>query len=373
MSVSVPTGSPLVGKSLAESRLGDVFSLGVMAIVRDGVSHLIPSPQERLQAGDRLLVKGKKEDLQTAEGLHGLPVEAEMPADLGDLESDEICLAEVVLAPRSTVAGKTLPQLHFREKYGFNVVAIMRQGEVYRNLRYLALRFGDALLLHGQRAKLKLLASEPDFLILSEEAQEPPLLHRAPLAAIVMAGVVGSVIAGLIPIYIAAVTGAVLMVLSGCLTMNEAYRAIEWRAVFLIAGMLPLGLALQETGAAELLTRGVVGTVGGYGPLAVIAGLYVLTAIGAQVMPTAAVAILVAPIAINTANDLGMSPYALMMAVALSASASFMSPVAHPANVLIMGPGGYRFIDYIKVGLPLTLVCLLVTLLLLPLVWPVYP
>jgi di/tricarboxylate transporter len=155
--------------------------------------------------------------------------------------------------------------------------------------------------------------------------------------------------------------------------MDEAYRAIEWKAVFLIAGMLPLGIAMQETGAASFLTQQVVAAVGDLGPMAVVAALFLVTAFCAQVMPTAAVAILMAPIALNTANDLGISTNALMMAVALSASASFMSPVAHPANVLIMGPGGYRFIDYIKVGLPLTIVCLVTVLLVLPLVWPLVP
>ncbi len=373
MAVKVPNESPLVGQTLTESRLGDVFSLGIMGIVRDGATQLIPPPEERLEAGDMLLVKGKKEDLITAEGLHELPVDTEMAPSLDDLESELVGLAEAVLAPRSAAAGKTLPEIHFREKYGLNVVAVMREGKPQRNLRYLPLKFGDALLLHGPREKLKVLGSEPDFLVLTEEAQEAPLIQKAPLSALLMAGVVASVILGLVPIYIAAVAGAILMVLTRCLTMDEAYRVIEWRAVFLIAGMLPLGVALQESGAAELLTRGVVSTVGGMGPIAVVAGLYLLTAFSAQVMPTAAVAILVAPLALNTAAELGMSPYALMMAVALSASASFMSPVAHPANVLIMGPGGYRFVDYIKVGLPLTLVCLLVTLLVLPLVWPLAP
>ena len=373
MSLSVPADSPLVGQTLAESRLGDVFSLGVMGMVRGGFRRLIPPPDSRLAAGDRLIVKGRKEDLMMAGGLHELPIADDVSPDLEQLESEKIGLAEAVVGPRSSVSGKTLPELHFREKFGFNVLAIMREGEPQRNLRYFRLRFGDALLLHGPREKLKILGADPDFLVLTEEAQDPPLIAKAPLAALIMASVVGSVILGLAPIYIAGVAGAILMVLTGCLTMDEAYRSIEWQAVFLIAGMLPLGLALQESGAATYLADAVVGLVGGMGPLAAIAGLYLFTALAAQVMPTAAVAILVAPISIKTAADLGMSPYAVMMAVSLSASASFMSPVAHPANVLIMGPGGYRFIDYIKVGLPLTIVCLIVTLLLLPLFWPLVP
>ncbi len=281
---------------------------------------------------------------------------------------------EVVLSPHTTLAGQSLRQIHFRAKYGLNVLAIWREGRAYHsNLRDMALRFGDAFLLYGSRDRLKVLGSEPDFLVLTEEAQEAPKLNKAPVAALLMGVVLLPVILGWLPIYITAVMGATLMVVAGCLTMEEAYRSIEWKAVFLIAGMLPLGIAMQQTGAARLLADGVVSTVGGLGPLAVLAGLFVLTTLATQVMPNPAVAVLLAPIALNTANDLGMSPYALMMTVALAASASFLSPVSHPANVLIMGPGGYRFTDYIRVGLPLTVVVLVVTLLVLPLFWPLFP
>ena len=371
MVLKVPGGSSLAGQTLAESRLGYDFGLGVMGIVRGDTTRLMPPAETRILAGDTLLVKGNEEDVRALSGLGQLKVADPGEADLEGLESDKVAMAEAVLAPRAGIAGKTLVELHFREKYGLNVLAITRGGETLReHLRDLPLRFGDALLLHGPREKLKLLGSEPDFLVLTEEAQEELRVEKAPVSALIMGGVVLSVLAGWLPIYIAAVSGALLMVLSRCLTMDEAYRAIEWRAVFLIAGMLPLGLAMQSSGAAEFLTSNVVGMTGGMGPVALVAALYLTTAVGAQVMPTSAVAILMAPIAINTASQLGVSPYALVMTISLSASASFMSPVAHPANVLIMGPGGYRFIDYIKVGLPLTIVCLIATLLVLPIVWP---
>ncbi len=371
--VRVPHGSALAGKSLIESRLGEGYGIGVLGVVRGEQTDLSPPPSYRIQEDDGLLIKGLREDLETVQALHGLEA-GTRGIDLDLLESERIGLAEVVLSPRSTLAGKTLAELHFREKYGLNVVAISRAGEIIRRgLKDEPLFFGDALLLHGSRARLKVLASEPDFLVLDAEAVEAVEPRKAPLAAFLMLGVIISVVVGWLPIYIAAVTGALLMVLTGCLTMDDAYSAIEWRAVFLIAGMLPLGIALQKTGAAEFLTLQVVSAVGGYGPMAVVAALFLVTAFAAQVMPTAAVAILMAPIALNTASDLGLSPQALLMAVALSASASFMSPVAHPANTLIMGPGGYRFVDYIKVGLPLTILCLVTVLFLLPLVWPIVP
>jgi len=234
----------------------------------------------------------------------------------------------------------------------------------------MALYLGDALLLYGPHEKLKVLGSEPDFLVLTEEAQAALRLERAPWAVGIMAAVLLPVILGWAPISIAAVAGAVLMVLTGCLTMEEAYRHIEWKAVFLIAGMLPLGLAMEQTGTAHLLAQGLVGSLGSLGPMAVVVGLFLLGVAATQVMPSAAVAVLLSPMALNAAADLGVSPFPLVMTVAMAASASFLSPVAHPANLFIMGPGGYRFIDYIRVGLPLTLVVLVVLLLTLPIFWP---
>jgi len=371
--VRIPSDSTLIGKTLAESHLSDAFGLIVLGIVRNGDTHLAPEPTEQLSAGDTLLVEGKREDLLTLSGLQRLEIDQEKPPDLRELESEQVGLVEAILSPHTTLAGQTLRQLHFREKYGLNVLAIWREGRAYRsNLRDMALRLGDALLLHGPREKIKVLGSEPEFVVLLEEAQETPRSNKASLAVLAMGIVLLPVILGWLPIPITAILGAVLMILFGCLTMDEAYRFIEWKAVFLIAGMLPLGLAMEQSGAAQFLAEGVVAAVGGFGPLAVLASVFILTSLATQVMPNPAVVVLMAPIALNAASDLGISPDAFMMVVALSASASFLSPVAHPANVLIMGPGGYRFTDYIKVGVPLTVVTLLVTLLVLPIFWSLY-
>ena len=371
MMVHVPRDSSLVDKTLIESRLGDAFGLGVMGIVRQGTTHLMPDPEEQLMAGDTLLIKGKREDLSTVEGLQRLEIETRKSLDMELLESDEIGLVEAVLSPHTTLTGKTARELNFRTKYGLTVLAIWREGHAYRsNLRDMALRFGDALLLYGPRNKLRILGSEPDFLVLTEEVQEAPRVNKAPMALLVMGLVLLPAILGWVPIAISTIAGVALMILTGCLSMEEAYRFIQWKAVFLIAGLLPLGIAMEQTGAARVLAEGVVDIVGSLGPLAIMAGLFILAALASQVMPNPAVAVLMAPIALNTATDLGVSPYPLMMAVAVSASAAFLSPVGHPANILIMGPGGYRFSDYIKVGLPLTLVVLVVVLLVMPIFWP---
>ncbi len=371
IAVSVPTGSTLAGKTLTESRMGDAFGLTVLGIIRKDSTLLMPSPEEQLQEGDTLLVEGNPEDLSTLRGLQELEFNQPTEKDVTELESEQVGLIDVVLSPYSRLAGKTLQELQFREKYGLSVLAIWREGRAYRtNLRDMPLRFGDAMLLYGPREKLGILGSEPDFLVLTQAAQEPPRLNKAPIAALVMGIVLTSVIAGWLPIAIAAVIGVILMVITGCLTIEEAHRFIDWKAVFLIAGMLPLGIAMERTGAARILAESMVSVVGGMGPLAITAGLFILAALASQVLPNPAVAVLLAPIALNTAADLGVSPYPLMMAVAVSASAAFLSPVGHSANVLVMGPGGYRFSDYIKVGVPLTIVTLVVTMLVLPLFWP---
>ncbi|MGD8273864.1 MAG: SLC13 family permease, partial [Desulfobacterales bacterium] len=195
-------------------------------------------------------------------------------------------------------------------------------------------------------------------------------LEKMKISLMIMAAVLFPVIMGWVPIYIAAVVGAALMVLCGCLTMEEAYRQIEWKAVFLIAGMLPLGTALDQTGAARMIAEGVVALVGPYGPTAVMFGLVALTFAATCFVPTAALVVLMAPIVLNTAANVGLSPQALLMGVAMAASASFMTPISHPANILVMGPGGYRFLDYIKVGGLLTLVILLIIVFILPFFWP---
>jgi di/tricarboxylate transporter len=193
------------------------------------------------------------------------------------------------------------------------------------------------------------------------------------VASLIMAGIMATVVAGWLPIAIAAVAGCALMVLTRCLTMEEAYRSVDWRAIFLIAGMLPLGIAMQQSGTAAFITEHALALVGPLGPWGVIVGLYLITALATSIIPTAALVVLMAPITLGACAEMGMSAHAAMMAVAMAASASFTSPISHPANILVMGPGGYRFADYLKLGIPLTLVVMVITLLVLPIFWPLVP
>jgi len=374
MVMQVPADSALIDKSLKESRLGDALGSRVLGILRDDDPIIMPEPGEILQAGDRLVVEGRMRDFDNLRGLEELEIERHTGTDVDILTSGDVGLLEAILSPQTTLEGKTLRQINFREKFGLNVLALWRRGQAFRsNLRDVDLRFGDALLLLGPHSKLHLLGREPDFIVLTETAQEPMRRDKMKLSILIMAAVLLPVILGWVPIYIAAVVGAALMVLAGCLSMEEAYRQIEWKAVFLIAGMLPLGDALDQTGAAKLIAESVVDLVGPYGPNAVMLGLVALTFLATCFVPTAALVVLMAPIVLNTSANMGLSPHGLMMAIAMAASASFTTPISHPANILVMGPGGYRFADYLKVGGLLTLVILAVIMLVMPVFWPLSP
>jgi di/tricarboxylate transporter len=367
----IQSESSLIGSTLEESQLAYAFGISVLAIKRGAQVQLLPEPKSSLHEDDVLIVEVWPEDLKVLNALMELEMELGELPELDELQSDLVGSTEVVLSPHSTLAGSTLRELHFREKYGLSVLAIWRAGRAFRSgLRDMPLRFGDAILLYGSRSALRVLNDEPDFLVLTEEAQQPPRIEKAPIALTIMAGVITLVVFNILPIAIAAVVGGTLMVLTRVITMEEAYRFIDWPSVFLIAGMLPLGIALQESGAAQFVAETAVILVGGSGPIAVIVVLFMLTALVSQIMPNAAVAVLMAPIALSTAFQMNISPYAMAMIVAISASSSFLSPVAHPTNSLIMGPGGYRLFDYFKVGIILLCLILGTTLLLLPVFWP---
>jgi len=369
--LTIPATSPLTEKTLKESRLAEVLGMRVVCIIREDGTMRIPDPMEILLPEDQLVMEGRIEDLEIVRGFQEMQVDRGTLPDLKKLVSDRIGLVETILSPHTTLSGNTLRHLHFRDKFGLNVLALWRRGQVYStHLRDMALDFGDALLLYGPRENLRVLGGEPDFIVLTQEAQEVPRMEKAKLSALLMVATFVPVILGWVPIYIATVIGAAFMVLFRCLTMEEAYRYIEWKAVFLIAGMFPLGTALDQSGAAKFLAEGVVASVGPLGPTAVMLSLLLLTFLATCFIPTAALVLRLAPIILNTSQQMGISPYGLMMAMAMAASASFMTPISHPANLLVMGPGGYRFKDYLKVGGLLTLVVLIIIMAVVPLFWP---
>lgn len=372
--VRLPKESDLAGETLKKSRLADVFDFRVLAVFRDGELKVMPRGSEVLLGGDLLLIEGQQSDLDVLRGMQELEIDTKVPGNLGAFESARLTLMDATLDPRTSLAGRTVGELNFRERYGIELAGIWREGDtIGTELADERLQIGDALLLLGPRDRLQLLSSDPDFLILTPLGQAPPDTRRAPLAALIMAAVVGTVMAGYAPISVAAVIGGTIMVLTGCLNMEQAYRAIDWRAIFLIAGMLPLGTAMQESGAAIYLANQVMDLLGDAGPWPVIMGLYILTAMATMIIPTAALVVLMSPIVLSAMSEMGLQPETAMMAIAVAASASFTSPISHPANILVMGPGGYRFVDYLKVGVPLTIVVFITVMILLPILWPLAP
>lgn len=369
--VKIAEDSTLINKTLSKSRMGAVFGLHIIAIIRNNHTITMPGPDELIQKGDKLVISCRKEDLDLLRGLQELPIESESAALIENLESEQVGLVEVALAPRSNVAGKTLRDIHFRTKYGLQVIAVWREGRAIRtNLRDIELRFGDALLLMGKRENVKTLKDDGDFIILSQELHVVLNKKKAPLSGGIMFLFVAAVFVGWLPISTAALSAVVLMIITGCLPVEDAYRSIDWKAIFLIAGMMPLGIAIQKTGTAELVSTQILSLHNFIGNWGILIILYLLITFAGAFIPTAALVVFMAPIFISISQQIGVSPYTVMMVLAVSASASFISPVSHPANVLVMGPGGYKFSDYTKVGLPLTILVMIIGLLMISIVWP---
>ena len=369
--MEITEDSELFEKAASDTQLGSAFGFTVLGIIQPVDKLKVPVPGASFQKGDHVLVQGNIKDLPLLRGLMDIELPDENKPGTQSLETGDIIMAEVVLAPRTLLAGKTLREINFRKKYGVTVLAIWREGRAYRtNLHNMPLRFGEALLLYGKREKIELIGNEDDFILLTDSMSQQFRTHKALTATLVMLAILLPVLTGITPLAISAVVGIALMVLTGCLKMEEAYRAIEWRSVFLIAGLLPLGAAMQQTGAASLMAEGVVQLFGRFGPWGIISGLYLLTIVSTLAIPPAALVVVMSPVALQAAANFDISPHSIMMAIAIAAAGSFLSPISHPANLLVMGPGGYRFIDFIKLGLPLSLVVMVIVMILLPIFWP---
>jgi len=289
----------------------------------------------------------------------------------GDFQSRVVTVVEAMLSPRSRLIGQTLREAKFRERYGMNVLAIWRRDEeIILNLPDVPLEFGDALLLQGPREKLDVLRDDPDLILLMQKEEADitvPGKGRAALAiflaalvlAIILPDLTGAIMLG----------GALAMMLTGILSTEQAYSSIGWKTVFLVAGILPMGIALTKTNAAGMMAQWMIAALGGFGPIALLGGLLLTTVFLVQAINGAAVAAIIGPIAIQVAQQVGVNPRALTMGVALAASMAFITPLGHPVNVLVMSPGGYNFRDFMKIGLPLTLILFLVIMIVLPIAW----
>jgi di/tricarboxylate transporter len=368
----VPEDSALVGTTIGDSRMGELVGLTVSGIFRGDETLLGLEPKEIVRADDRLLVTGDPDRIRSLLSLGDVHLQQDVTE--GVVESDGVGLVEAAIAPRSSIAGSTLADVDFRGTRGVQVLAVWREGElIHDGLAQLVLRFGDALLLQGPWPKIRGLASDRDLLVLSPVAREPRRTKKAIFALGSLALMIGLILSGFQPVHVAAFTAATFVVLTRAITMEEAYRSIEWRAIFLVATILPVGVALERCGAAQLLSETVTAVAGPLGPYGVLAVLAVLSSLLSQTLDGAPAVVLLTPVALSSAENLGISPYTVMMGISLAASAAFMTPFSHKANLLVMGAGAYRVRDYLRVGTPLTILVLLLIVFLVPVFFPFLP
>ncbi len=372
--VMVTAESPLVGRNLYESRLGADYGLNVLSIIRAGKPLVGLHRDVRILENDNLILEGSAQNLIASGEVLKLVLQVDQEVNLADLDTEQSYIFEATPAPRSTVVGRTLKDINFRDRFGFTTIAVWRQGQVItEQLRDIRLRFGDALLLQGAPGRARTLKDGNEFLVLEPLEVEELRRSRAPVAAGIMLLVIGLAMFSDLGIATAMVIGSVTMVITGCLSMDEAYNSIDWRTVFLVGGMLSLGMAMENTGTARFLADLLLSSLGAYGPLAMLAGIYLLTALITQPMSNAAAVVLMVPIALDSAFGLGANHLTFTMAVVIGAATSFLSPVGHKANVLVFGPGGYRFFDYTRVGILLTVALFIVSMIFLPIFWPFFP
>jgi len=372
--IQITPESPLNGKNLYESGLGAEHDLTVLSIIRAGKPLIGLHRDFVIQENDHLIIEGSAQNLFIAKEELKFNLHSELDFEISDLDTDQSYIFEATLAPRSTLVGRTLNSVNFRDNFGMTTLAIWRQGDVITDhLRDTELRFGDSLLLQGPPGRVRALQKGNEFLVLEPIELERNRRHKAPIAAGIMLMVILLAIFTNLGIAVAMLIGSVSMVLTGCLSMDEAYESIDWRTVFLVGGMLSLGIAMENTGTAQFLADNLLGLLGDYGPIGLLAGIYILSALITQPMSNAAAVVLIVPIAIDTALGLGVNHLTFTMAVVIGAATSFLSPVGHKANVLVFGPGGYRFSDYTRVGALLTVALFIVSMIFLPIFWPFFP
>jgi di/tricarboxylate transporter len=368
--VVIPEDSSLVGKTLAESGLGRDLDLTVLRLVRGGRPRLAPRPEERLQAGDVLLVEGERDEVLKVKDHAGIEIKADVELSLPSLESDEVRLVEAVLLPHSPLIGSTLRATRFRQHFGLQVLAInRRERQVVRNISRERLQLGDVLLVQGPNPAIALAEQEGVFSVLAAVERARPDYRRAPVAVLIFVLVLALATAKLVGLAVAVMLGVLLVFITRCISPEEAYREVEWKALILIGCMLALGRAMETTGTAAYLSGLIVEAIGGAGTLWILSGFFALTVFLTQPMSNQAAAVVVLPIALQTAVQLGSNPRTFAMMVAVAASCSYLTPL-EPSCLMVYGPGHYRFSDFLKVGALLTVLIWALAVLLVPRVWP---
>lgn len=379
--LKVLPSSALAGRTLREIRFGTRYGLEVVAVHREGQTVASPGPDTKLQEGDLLVATGRISEIARIEDEQGVRIttpSADMDVLLGIDASDRkqgetpiAKLAELLVPPGSMLVGRTLGELHFRSRFGVSVLGLHRQGAALHDRpRDIALAPGDLLLVEGAPGALRGLHVDRSLTLLG--VVDPPARRRRKLglAVVIQAGVVLLAAFGIMPILVAALVGVVAMFVSGCVTPEEAYREVDWSVLVLLGSIIPLGLAMQESGAAALVAQGLMSLATPLGLFGTLAGFYLMTSVMTEVISNNATAVVLTPVAVATATSLGVSPMPFVVAVMFGASNSFMTPVGYQTNLFVYGPGGYRFSDFLRVGGPLNMLMVAAAAVVIPWFFP---
>jgi di/tricarboxylate transporter len=362
--------SDSVGKRIKDSSLARDLDLTILKIQREDHAINLPSANDVLQADDILLVRCDIEKIRALQEREGVKFKPQSKWEDENLTYENFRLVEAVIEPSSDLVRSTLQRSLFREKYGATVLAIRHKGKLLREkLSDTVLSAGDVLLVEVKIDRLATFKRSGDFIITSEMETTEFRRNKAILAISIVVGVVVAATMNIAPIVVTALIGAIALVLVGCITLEEAYAAIDWKIIFLLAGVLSLGVALDRSGAAQLLSSNMINYIGVLGPIALVSAFYFVTSILTETMSNNASAALLAPIAIATAQTLDVNAMPFLMAITFAASASFMTPVGYQTNTMIYGPGQYKFIDFVKVGSPLNLMFWILATIMIPIFW----
>ena len=367
--ILVPPSSRLIDRTLDEARLARELDVAILAIVR-GSKRVSPAPDAVIQADDVLIVEGQREDLLKIKDIEGMEIRPDVKLYVPPGAEGDVQLAEVLLMPGSRLIGHTLKDYAFHERHGLQVLATNSQGHTrHRKLSEAWLRVGDMLLVQGTRDQIAALRNHPGFRVLG--AVEESRLNRklAPLAVVIFVATLAVASFKLLPIPVAVLLGALLVFVTRCITPEEAYREVEWKALVLIACMLSLGTAMEQTGTAEWIAGGLVDRMGSLGVTWILGLFFALTVALTQPMSNQAAAIVILPIALETALQLGANPRTFAIMVAVAASCSYITPL-EPSCLMVYGPGQYKFADFVKVGSLLTLLIFGIAMALVPRFWP---
>ncbi len=368
----VEAGSVIAGKTLAESRFAARYGLQIVGVERAGGRILSPSAHTVIEVGDVLLVRGKVVDLAAIKEAARLAVATgQHDLNVGDSTAGDATLAELIVPPSSPIVGRSLRAVRFRNRYGVPVLGIQRHGQALEDhLRDVTIQAGDVLLVQASNEQLLRLHEDGDLALLGPVQIPQKRRRKMVLAIAIIVAVVLLSAFDVLPTVTAALLGAIAMFLTACVTPDEAYEQVDWMVIVMLGSLIPLGIAMQKTGTAEMVARGLLSVTSPLGPVGILVAIYVMTMLITEVISNSATALVMTPIAVATAEAAGISPMPLVIATMFAASLAFATPIGYQTNTLIYGPGGYKFADFVRVGAPLNILLLITSALVIPVFFP---